>query len=294
MTVDQNRHPVAPSEAGVGAKPAGQLEIAFEGDGAGRTYVGRQYASYPFHVCRAHYLDPELPGMATLYTQSSAGGLFDGDRLEITVAARADSQCHLTTQASTIVHRTSDGDARQDVRLIAEAGSVFEYLPDATILFPEARLRSRVALSMHESAQVILGEAYLAHDPDGHNRPFGWLDSAVVVSNQDGIPLMADRFRVTGDDWNRRDIGALGGFSAQATLLLLRPGKDPGDLREALCTALEGRPEIYGGVSELPNACGLWLRLLAVDGASLRSAMGAAWAAARIVATGCAPAPRRK
>jgi hypothetical protein len=43
-----------------------------------------------------------------------------------------------------------------------------------------------------------------------------------------------------------------------------------------------------------PNQAGAWARILALDAAALRAAMFAAWAAARQLLPGSAPAPRRK
>ena len=56
----------------------GRLDLVFKPDAEGRSFLGRQFASYPFHVCRVQYLDAEQPHMASLYLQSSAGGLFAG------------------------------------------------------------------------------------------------------------------------------------------------------------------------------------------------------------------------
>ena len=46
--------------------------------------------------------------------------------------------------------------------------------------------------------------------------------------------------------------------------------------------------------SALPNDCGLRARILSADGASLRVAMHAAWAAVREAVTGARPQRRRK
>ena len=75
-----------------GASAISRLELAFEAAPDGRTYIASQYADYPFHVCRPHYLDPELPGMASLYLQSCAGGLFENDNLVSRVTVRQDAR----------------------------------------------------------------------------------------------------------------------------------------------------------------------------------------------------------
>ena len=271
------------------ADETGRLDLVFRRDPDGRSYLARQYAGYPFHVCRALYADTELPGMATLYTQSSAGGLFDGDRLAIDVTVEAGAEVHLTTQASTIVHR---GTAAQDVRLEVGAGALFEYMPDPAILFPDATLNARLDIVLDDSARLILGDAFIAHDPDGTGRRFGVLDNRTRITDAAATLRVLDRFRVTGDAWAEGAIGGLGNHAAQGTVMVLARSRPP--ITDALRAAVRDRPGLYAGASDLPGGAGAWVRLLATDGATLTSAMTAAWSAAREALTGHVPAPRRK
>jgi len=279
---------MAAARADVAAE-TGRLDLVFARDPDGRTFIARQYAGYPFHVCRALYADADLPSMATLYTQSSAGGLFDGDRLAINVAAEAGAQVHLTTQASTIVHR---GAAAQEVRLTAAPKALLEYVPDPTILFPDAHLRARLEIALDDTACVILGDSFIAHDPDGAGCPFGTLDNRTRITDATGTLRVLDRFHVDGTDWADGKVGRLGPHAAQGTLMVLAPSHPP--ITDALRAALPDRPGLYAGASDLPNNTGAWLRLLATDGAVLKSAMTTAWSAAREALTGHHPAPRRK
>ena len=50
---------------------------------------------------------------------------------------------------------------------------------------------------------------------------------------------------------------------------------------------------VYAATSALPSDAGLGFRVAAVSGAALRAATAAAWAAARTILTGVAPARRR-
>ncbi len=115
------------------AEPQTQLSLSFKQGPDGRTYLDRQLARYPLHICRAQYLDPESPELAALYTQSCSGGLFAGERLTQEVQFAEGAQAHLTTQASTIVHRTDDEHASQKITIDVGAGAFFEYLPDPLI-----------------------------------------------------------------------------------------------------------------------------------------------------------------
>ncbi len=100
----------------------GRLELVFAPDAEGRSFLARQFASYPFHVCRAQYLDAELPEMASLYLQSSAGGLFAGDRLGVSITCKPNAMAHVTTQASTIADPMPEEEAVLMLNLALDAG----------------------------------------------------------------------------------------------------------------------------------------------------------------------------
>ncbi len=70
-----------------GEDARGRLELAFARDPSGRTYLRRQFASYPYHVCRPLSFGGDPQGMATIYLQSSAGGIFRDDRLREHIVA---------------------------------------------------------------------------------------------------------------------------------------------------------------------------------------------------------------
>ena len=276
-----------------------RLSLTFSCDGDGRTYLDRQFASYPFHVCRPHYLPHDPPEMATLYVQSSAGGLYQQDAHDIEIAARDGARAHVTTQASTIVHSMERGGATQRTTIAAGPGCHVEAIPDALILFPEARLTTEFTVRVHESATAIVGESFLMHDPDaaGSNADVGSFaayHAKTVVEGWEGVRLAADRFRISGRDVLAATPGITGGTRAQGLLMALQRGKDLSPLIESLRAGLAARDDIFAGVSEMPNQAGVWVRMLAADGAALRAGMLAAWASASETLTGVRPSPRRK
>ena len=114
----------------------------------GSSYLQRQYASYPFHVCRVHYHDKDHPGLATLYVQSCSGGIYEDDRLDLMLATARGAEAHVSTQAATVVHSMPSGSASQRVRIQCEGGSYLEYLPDPQILV------SRLALPVGNRRQA--------------------------------------------------------------------------------------------------------------------------------------------
>lgn len=273
---------------------AGRLEIGFARDPDGATYLRHQYAAYPFHICRTRQVEGDPPGMATLYLQSVSGGIYSGDRLKIGLETDAGTRAHVTTQASTVVHGMEAGSAEQFVTLVAGSGALLEFMPDPLILFPHARLETRLRILCDPAATVLTADAFMFHDPKETGEPFGFLDSTLEVVEIGGALLARDRFRLEGATFAQARPGIMGGYRVHATFLALDQARPVDALLVPLRAALDDVPGIYAGASALPRGCGVWARLLAADGASARAGLQAAWAAARLALTGMAPTPRRK
>ena len=277
-----------------GEETRGRLEIAFARDPSGRTYVRRQYAGYPYHLCRPLAFAGDPPGMATLYLQSCAGGIFREDRLQEHIVAEEVTAAHVTTQASTIVHSMDRGDARQQVLIEAAAGSLVEFLPDPFILFPHSRFASGLHIRTHESATVVVADSFICHDPTGAGTMFDRFEGALRVEDLQGRLLALDRFHTTGAILADRRPGVTGAFAAQGSLFVIRQQGASAPLVDALRTAVIDIADVYAGAAELPNRCGAWLRVMAADAIALRAAMTSAWQTLRETLTGQTPAPRRK
>ncbi|MFQ5785825.1 MAG: urease accessory protein UreD [Alphaproteobacteria bacterium] len=271
-----------------------RAEVTFGREANGSTFVRRQFASYPFHFCRPHHFAGDAPGMVTLYVQSLSGGIYENERLSLAVVAEPETRAHVTSQASTIVHSMDAEHAETTVAIDAGEAAVIEYMPDPLILFPEARLCSTMSIRRHDTAVVICADAFLIHDPENAGRPFGYLDSRLDITDDDGKLLARDRLILNGDSFLSRRVIRKGGYVALATVTVVAPKALSVRLVKAMREALSGLADTYAGASTLPNACGAWVRLLAADGASLRAATEAAWAAARETITGQRPDHRRK
>jgi urease accessory protein len=271
-----------------------RLELAFEAR-HGRTYIASQYADYPFHLCRPHYLDPELPGMASLYLQSCAGGLFENDHLVSRVTVGQDAQVHLTSQASTIVHSSRRGGRAEQAAMIhVKRGALVEYLPDPVILFPHASYATRLDLTLDPSATAIVSDAFIVHDPDGNHGVPDCLMTTISAGRADGTLLAIDRLRVGSEDIRSAIPGGMGSWSCHGTLMVFTGRVPPAELCSALRIVLSAAPGICAGVSTLPNAAGVWTRILAGEAVGLRSAMLQGWQECRQRLTGYVPAARRK
>ena len=275
-----------------------QLTLHFMADAQRRTWLDYQNVAYPFHVGRCLFMPDDPAGMATLYVQSCSGGIFEGDRLHWQIQARKYAQAHVTTAASTIVHGMEHGDAQQTIALDVHEGAFLEYLPEASILFPGAQLSNRVCVRWHPTATVLLWDTVLAHDPqaDDSGAPARWFRnyrSELSVTAADGRLLARDRYAMNGSTLAQRSPGLNDIYSCQASFALLRSGVDA-NLKKRLRDVLQADTAVYAGVSDLPNDCGLFVRLLARDAAELRIVSNRTWVACRESLLGMRPAPRRK
>ena len=272
-----------------------QVALRFERDPSSRTFLARKFSTYPFFLAAPFHLDRAPPGMLTAIMQSSSGGLYEGDRLVLSFDAEAGAEAHITTQGATVAHTMPHGgEARHEVRIRAAAGSLVEYLPDPLILLPAASVRSRVEVIAEVGSTVIVGDAFLAHDPAGRRRPFRRLAAEMSLCRPDATPFALERFDVTGE--NVEDSWRLLGTrrcEAQGSLWVCAP-VSADELAASLSRALEPVPGVHAGASTLSGGAGALARLLAYDAVALGEGFRAAWRALRCVLTGLPPASRRQ
>ena len=272
----------------------GRLSLDFTKGPDANTYLSHQHGTYPFHICRAQYLDATPKGMATLYMQSCSGGIFRGDDLAVQVTASQAAEAHLTTQASTIVHCTNGVTARQHVHLNAQDGAYLEYCPEPTILFPGAGLQNSVDIKMGSDSEVLMWESFLFHAPEHMPGTFAVLETTATVKDMRGKLLALDRMVVDGDTFLQADVGGMNGMSCLATVMFIAPDSDRLALMDQARMVVERVPAAYAAVSQLPDSCGFWSRIMAPDPICMRAALDAIWHAIRLDRYQHAPAMRKK
>ena len=282
--------------AAAATAPGGsRLELAFERSPGGTTFIASQFAEYPYHVCRPLFLDRELPGLATLYLQSCSGGLFEDDKLACDVIAGTGSAVHLTSGASTIVHSSRrGGQAEHSTAIRAEQNAFAEYLPDPVILFPHARLTTRLDLTLDPSATIIVSDSFIVHDPAGLGGVPAFIAMTVTAKLADGTLLARDRIAISGEAFKPGKPGVMGPWKCYGTVMVLTRNVPSAALRDGLRGALAGIEAVYAGVSTLPNRAGVWARFLTADAVSLRGAIARAWMESRRLLIGHEPVKRPK
>jgi len=273
---------------------SGRLDLEFAADADARTYLRRQYARYPFHVCRVQFQDPDIPGLGTLYLQSCSGGLYEDDRLDVTLAMREHAEAHVSTQAATVVHSMPMGSAEQRVRIQCETRSYLEYLPDPQILFPGSSCRSAISIRLCGNAVALVSDSFLQHDPAGKDGTFSAYVSEILIENAAGEALALDRLKIDGRSFQGCRPGISGSFAAQGTLIIASTDFSRRGISDEIQKIGIDYSEAAIGSSQLPKSAGMLVRVLAADGAALKRAMHRIWCAARFALKGSLPVERRK
>lgn len=267
-----------------------KLALQFASNVEGKTYLENQYASYPFHICRTQYYDNDPYGMANIYIQSASGGIYENEDLSTYVIASAQSNSHVTTQASTIVHSMPNGIAHQNININASDHAFTEYISDPLILFPESNLRSNINVHIDETSTAVVADAFLLHFLNGENNLFRQFSSSLCVYSENDKLLVKDVYLADPGNFihnQRRHI-------SMGTISVINRATLDDSLLASLQTLMQTNNDIYGGATLLPNNCGIIMKFLAPDGVVLKKAMIQSWTMIRESIVNIKPAIRRK
>ena len=259
--------------------------------GGGRTFLKEQRTPYPFHTTRPHRLDADRPDLATLYLQSASGGLYRGDRLDLSIEAGPGALAHVTTQAATVVHASAEAGIELRTRIEVGTGAMLALTSDPYILFPRADLSTETRIVLASGSSAILAEGFAVHDPAGRDGPFHALTASCQIEDSGGTRLAEDRGLIEGMDFFGI-ASPLHGYQAFGSVMVL--GQQAVSLDPAGVEEMLDARGVLGGVSRLPNAAGWAIRLLATDGGALARGLDAAFALGFEALLGMRPARRRK
>lgn len=269
----------------------GLLELTLARHG-GATRIEHQYQRAPLHVYRPIHLDANRPDMAFVFVQQFGDGFVHGDRCRIDVDCGPGSAVHITTQAATNVFAAGQNFATQLVNLRVGADAVLEYLPDPVVPFRGSRLFQHLSITAAPTSTVILGETLLpgrVARGEAHAYDLYWAETD--VRRPEGTLLFADTLRLNPTDGNDpKSFALLGPQDVVASFCVVTAKIEPAALVALLREALAAYPDVFAGVSELPNACGAIARMLGAASKPVKAALAAAWDTTRQALLGV-PAP---
>ncbi|HET7061753.1 MAG TPA: urease accessory protein UreD [Nitrosospira sp.] len=269
---------------GVGASgKVGLLDLDFSVSG-GATRLVNQFQQLPLYVFHPLYIDPKRRDMAFIYLLQSGEGIVQGDRYRLDLDCGPETAVHFTTQAVTKIYGMQDNFATQIVNLNAGPGTFVEYLPDPTMPFRGSRFYQRMIFNVDPSATVIVGETLLpGRVARGEIHEYCFYYTDLEARSPDGALLFADRLKLGDGLGHAASPGLLGSFAILAGFYVITRQLPPSTLATRLHDALAAETDVLAGISELPNKCGVFARIMGHTSAIIEAAMKRVWGEARRV-----------
>ncbi len=219
---------------------------------AGKTMVQEVYFEGALKITRPVYLDES--GKAYIYVMNPGGGYVDGDTYRMQIQLEAGAEVLLTTQSSTKIYKTPETPVLQTMDIVLKQGSVFEYVPDPVIAYPQARFKQKLAVQMERGASFVCSDIYTpGWAPDGSPFRYESIQSRMDIY-QDQQLIVYDHLKLQP----KEDLGALGsldGYTHLGSMIMIDEAIDQ-----------EGVDQLQ----EMMPAGRIGLSLLMVPGMSIR------------------------
>jgi len=238
-----------------GEKGLVRMELA---QTSGKTVISKLRTRAPLLVQKALYPDSDLPGMAHAYLMSSAGGILQGDRIEIDIIAGSRTSSRITTQAATKIYKMNKGYAAQNITISAHDASYLEFIPHQIIPFKSSRFCQQVDIQMEQDSTVIYSETVSAgRTASGENFDFDICYLKLEGRDTKGNLLFADAAKLEpGKDELARLFGSK---TIWSMIYVITP--DFEGISRGINAAIKDQ-SMLAGCSILPHDCGLVIRML--------------------------------
>ena len=252
----------------------GAVDISFR-KREGRSAIDRSFQS---GCLRMRLPRAESAGEAPCAVlMNTAGGVAEGDRLDLRVRWGRDTLATVTTQAAEKVYRALASGCAISTELTVERGARAEWLPQETILFDACRLRRDARIVLEEDVTflgveaVVLGRAAM-----GETMRSGSLRDRMRIW-RNGRLIYADTLALDGDIAALTQRAAIGG-GARAMAVIVHASDSAAALLDPVRDALADARALAAASSW--NGL-LAVRLLAPDGETLRHDIALALSALR-------------
>ncbi len=176
----------------------------------------------PLTVQRPFY--PEGGEVCHVYLLHPPGGIVGGDQLTISITADPNSHALVTTPAAGKFYRSEGFWASQTVNIDVAENAVVEWLPQETIIYEGAHLKSMININLANSARFIGWEILsLGRPASGEGFDYGAVDLNWQIRCEQR-PLFLERLRLDARAFASR--WGLQGFSACGTFFAKSASKD--------------------------------------------------------------------
>ena len=255
------------------------LEFAVQGS---RTVLARRSHVGPLVVQRAFYPEGDV---CHVYLVHPPGGVVGGDRLELRAQVRDGAHALVTTPSATKFYRSESRVASQ-TQHIALGAATFEWLPQETILFPDAYANIATRVRLSERSKFIGWEIVC------YGRPASGLKFASGRAHQDfelwlnDVPLVLDHLRLDGAGESMQARFGLASNTALGTLFAFPA--DDAVLEQARTVSVDG---VLAACSKVDGV--LVCRAIGPQADAVRRHLASVWSLIRPQIVGRPAAPPR-
>jgi urease accessory protein len=244
------------------------LRLGFE-QNADKTLLVKREQFGPLTVQRPFYPEGRV---CHVYLLHPPGGIVGGDDLSISIKAAAHSHALITTPAAGKFYRSSGAQAKQTVEITIGESAALEWLPQETIIYEGAQLKSSVKVDLAIDARFIGWEILsLGRPACAENFDYGLADLGWQIGCEDR-PLLLERLYFDSKAFSAR--WGLQGYSACGTLFATPTSAESFAAVQNIIGDSKGR-----GVTRMDNL--LVCRALDIRSDRLRSFFEQIWAIVR-------------
>lgn len=264
----------------------------------GNTILAGSSQEPPLKVVRAFALED---GTALAHLHNVSGGLLGGDQLSLQINLGPKTSVQVTTAGATRIycHRPEFSATTQCNEFAVGEGSLFEYLPDATIPFAGAQFLQRTSVYLGPGAGLFWWEILApGREASGELFEYEQFEMKTRVSAL-GRRIAAENICLRPASKSVSSLARVGPYRYAATFYICRVGLGAKDWRTyedklgEVTSAMSRSGEIVWGISSL-LAHGLVVRCLARHGRDVLPGLHAIWRAAKFQIYGLEAIPPRK
>ncbi len=188
------------------------------------TILARRRHFGPLRVQKPFY--PE-GGICHVLLLHPPAGIAGGDRLEISASLEEGAHALMTTPGAGKCYRSSGMEASLTCSFDLRKNAVLEWLPQETIVFDGARMRTTTKVNLDDEASFIGWEVIcLGRRASGERFDSGFLGLSTRLERK-GKPLWFERGLLEGGSALLDSKAGLSGFSSIGTLLATGKGMSP-------------------------------------------------------------------
>jgi len=241
----------------------GYLKINLEHDSyRNKTVITHQKSQVPLYIQKALYYDETFPSMSHLFVLSPSGGILQGDRYRIDITLTKNAISHITTQGATRIYKMNSNYATQIINLNVDKNCYLEFIPEQLIPYKNSRYFQKINFNVDKTATLVYSEIIVPGRVamgELFDYDICYLKS-VAMSKQE--ILFNDSCILEPKKQKINLSSVLGNNTVLASVYVLTKKENISVLKEKINCYLEENGEVEGGVSILPNNCGIGIRIL--------------------------------